>query len=72
MPSDLKFISFVRWFFYTALLAIAMHAVNVLGRMEVSIDSLNQRVAVVIEKTQWLDREQQSQGVRIQQLESKE
>ena len=63
---------FVEWAFFGLVGGSAVYGVSILAHLKLSIDTLNERVATIIEKTAWHERELRRQDERIQKLESGE
>lgn len=69
---DNNFQHFVEWCFYGVLGGASVYAVSILGSMKDSIDKLNEKIAVIIEKTQWHEKELERHNYRISNLEKKD
>jgi hypothetical protein len=62
---------FIEWIFYGVISGVAVHGVRVLAKMGESIDSLNAKMAVVLERQDWHGRELEKQDNRITRLEER-
>lgn len=52
----MNFSQFVEWAFYGITGGAFVYLVSILAHIKTSIDSLNQNVAIVIEKTSWHEK----------------
>jgi len=67
----MDFPSFVQWVFYGVIGSAAAMGVSILWHIKNSIDVLNERVAVIIEKTAWHERAIEEHNNRLRDLETK-
>lgn len=65
----LKFEDFVGWGFQGLIAGVVTYGVAQLGGLRKSIEALNERVATVIEKTGWHERELERHENRLDRLE---
>lgn len=61
--------SFIDWASKGIIGAVCMYGVHVLSQMKNSIDSLNEKVARIIERTEWHSRELEKLENRVIRLE---
>ena len=66
----MNFPQFVEWVFYGIIGGSSVYAVNVLSDLKSSIEKLNERVAVIIEKTAWHEKQLEKHDERINNLET--
>jgi prefoldin subunit 5 len=62
---------FIDWALKAVLGGVAFHGVHVLSEMKKSIDSLNNKMAKLIERTEWHSKEIDRIEARILRLEEK-
>lgn len=67
----MEFSNFLTWGFTGLLSGILVYAVKVLTDIKLSVEELNERMATIIEKTAWHEREMEKMSNRIVSLESK-
>lgn len=60
---------FMDWGFKALLGGVILHGVHVLSGIKVSVDLLNNKMAEIIERTQWHSKEINRLEVRITRLE---
>ena len=60
---------FLDWGLKALLGAICVQGVNILSQMKKSIDDLNSKVAIIIEKTDWHSKELDKLENRVTKLE---
>lgn len=65
----MDFQKFVEYCFYGVASGAAFYGISVLAHLKKSIDSLNERVAVLLEKGNWYERELEKLDERISALE---
>jgi hypothetical protein len=63
--------SLVDWMIKGVLGGICMYAVHILSQMKTSIDGLNDKMAQIIERTEWHTREIDKLELRISNLETR-
>jgi hypothetical protein len=68
---DRKFEQFTSWAFQAILSACCLFVVHEIGLIRNSVETLNERIAVVVEKQIWHEKELSSQNDRITRLEQK-
>ena len=67
----MQFNDFLTWGFTGLISGILIYGVKVLQDIKSSVDELNERMATIIEKTAWHEREMEKMSNRIVSLESK-
>ena len=67
----MEFSNFLTWGFTGLLSGILVYAVKVLTDIKLSVEELNERMATIIEKTFWHEKEMEKMSNRILALESK-
>lgn len=67
----MQFNEFLTWGFTGLISGILIYGVKVLQDIKSSVDELNERMATIIEKTAWHEREMEKMSNRIVSLESK-
>lgn len=67
----MEFSNFLTWGFTGLLSGILVYAVKVLTDIKLSVEELNERMATIIEKTAWHEREMEKMSNRIVLLENK-
>lgn len=67
----MQFSEFLTWGFTGLISGILIYGVKVLQDIKSSVDELNERMATIIEKTAWHEREMEKMSNRIVSLESK-
>ena len=67
----MEFSNFLTWGFTGLLSGILVYAVKVLTDIKRSVEELNERMATIIEKTAWHEREMEKMSNRIVLLENK-
>jgi hypothetical protein len=64
------FESFVQWAFQGILGVVAIYGVKVLADLNHSIQELNIKVAVIIQRTEWLEKGLEHHDDRLSKLET--
>jgi len=67
----MQFNDFLTWGFTGLVSGILIYAVKVLTDIKRSVEELNERMATIIEKTAWHEKEMEKMSNRILALESK-
>ena len=67
----MQFPDFVQWCFYGLMGGSVVYGVTILAHLKNSIDTLNEKIAVVIEKTSWHEKILDRHSAAIEQLQSK-
>lgn len=67
----MEFSNFLTWGFTGLLSGILVYAVKVLTDIKRSVEELNERMATIIEKTFWHEKEMEKMSNRIVLLENK-
>lgn len=67
----MEFVKFVEWLFYATIGGAAVYGVSILAHLKTSIDILNEKIAVVIEKSSWHERLISKNSEDIEYLKSK-
>lgn len=67
----MDFNQFVQWVFYGVIGFASVFAVNILSGLRRSIDDLNNKIAVVIEKTVWIEKTLDLHHKEIEKLKDK-
>jgi hypothetical protein len=67
----MDFSKFVEWVFYGVLGGSAIYGVSILAHLKNSIDQLNQRMAQIVEKTQWHERTIDDHNERFKETEER-
>ncbi len=67
----MQFNDFLTWGFTGLVSGILIYAVKVLTDIKLSVEELNERMATIIEKTAWHEREMEKMSNRIVLLENK-
>lgn len=67
----MSFDNFLSWGFTALLSGVLVYGVKILQDIKNSVDELNERMATIIEKTAWHEREMEKMSNRILSLESK-
>lgn len=67
----MQFSDFLTWGFTGLVSGILIYAVKVLTDIKRSVEELNERMATIIEKTFWHEKEMEKMSNRILSLESK-
>lgn len=67
----MEFSNFLTWGFTGLLSGILVYAVKVLTDIKLSVEELNERMATIIEKTFWHEKEMEKMSNRIVLLENK-
>lgn len=67
----MQFSEFLTWGFTGLISGILIYGVKVLQDIKSSVDELNERMATIIEKTAWHEREMEKMSNRILSIESK-
>lgn len=62
---------FVQWVFYGLLSFGAFSIIRILGELKDGVQLLNEKVAVVIEKTAWHEKRLEEHHERIREIETK-
>lgn len=65
----MAFPDFMSWAFTGLLSGILIYGVKVLQEIKNSVDELNSRMATIIEKTAWHEKEMEKMSARISSLE---
>lgn len=65
----MEFGKFVEWAFYGTIGSSCVYAVAILSDLRSSVEKLNERVAVIIEKTAWHEKQLEKHDARINNLE---
>lgn len=65
----MEFSNFLTWGFTGLLSGILVYAVKVLTDIKRSVEELNERMATIIEKTFWHEKEMEKMSARISSLE---
>lgn len=63
--------SFADWMLKGLMAGVLVYGVRMLGGMKDSMDELNKKMAAIIEKTSWHEKELDRQGSRITHLEDR-
>ena len=67
----MEFVQFIEWAFYGAMSLGVLSAVRILSHLNDSVESLNIKIAQVIEKTLWIEKNLEYHNQRIQSLEER-
>ena len=67
----MNFDSFLSWGFTALLSGVLVYGVKILQDIKNSVDELNERMATIIEKTAWHEREMEKMSTRISEIENK-
>lgn len=67
----MDFSHFIQWGFEGLISGALIYGVSVLTNLKSSINILNERIATIIEKTAWHEKELEKHEHRIIRLESK-
>ena len=67
-----NFAQFVQWGFYGMISGCILYAVKILSDLEKSVESLNLKVGVIIEKTSQHEKQIDMHDNRLRRLEFKE
>lgn len=67
----MDFAQFVQWVFYGVVGFAALLAVNILSGLRRSVDDLNNRIAIIIEKTIWIEKTLDRHQDEIERLKFK-
>lgn len=62
---------FIEWAFYGIISLSAIMGIKILTQLRDAIDKLNIKVARILEKTSWHEKELESQNKRINKLEER-
>jgi len=62
---------FIEWAFYGIISLSAIMGIKILTQLRDSIDKLNIKVARILEKTSWHEKELDNQNKRINKLEER-
>lgn len=65
----MEFSNFLTWGFTGLLSGILVYAVKVLTDIKKSVEELNERMATIIEKTFWHEKEMEKMSARINAIE---
>jgi hypothetical protein len=65
----LEFTNFVQWAFYAVMTGAVTISVSILAKLYTSIEHLNQKIAIIIEKTSWHEKVIEDHDDRLKQLE---
>jgi hypothetical protein len=65
----MQFDSFLSWGFTGLISGILIYGVKVLQDIKASVEQLNERMATIIEKTQWHEKEMERLNNRISAIE---
>jgi hypothetical protein len=65
----MQFDSFLSWGFTGLISGILIYGVKVLQDIKSSVEQLNERMATIIEKTQWHEKEMERLNSRISVIE---
>jgi hypothetical protein len=65
----MKFDEFLSWGFTGLISGILIYGVKVLQDIKSSVEQLNERMATIIEKTQWHEKEMERLNNRISAIE---
>lgn len=65
----MEFNQFIQWAFYGFISFGAYTAVNTLGQLKDSVNELNEKLAVVLEKTAWHEKQIMDHGDRLKTVE---
>lgn len=71
MPESLRFAPFVGWFFQTVIIAIGAWGVSELSSLSQSVQELNVKMAVAMERDQVKGEEIRDLKSRVDRLEAK-
>lgn len=52
----MDFVKFVEWCFYGVIAFAALFAVNILSSLKNSVNELNTKIGIIIEKTIWIEK----------------
>lgn len=67
----MEFSQFVTWCFYGVVGFAALFAVNILSGLRRSVDDLNNKIAIIIEKTIWIEKTLDRHQDEIERLKFK-
>lgn len=67
----MQFDQFLSWGFTGLISGILIYGVKVLQDIKSSVEELNQRMATIIEKTQWHEKEMEKLSRRLNNIEMK-
>jgi hypothetical protein len=65
----MEFSAFIEWVFYAAVSGSAIVGVRMLSNLNHSIQELNTKVGIIIERTEWLERGLEHHEARLSRLE---
>jgi len=65
-----KFDEFLSWGFTGLISGILIYGVKVLQDIKGSVEELNERMATIIEKTAWHEREMEKMNIKIEKFET--
>lgn len=71
MSSGMDFSQFVQWVFYGVIGFASVFAVSVLSGLRRSVDDLNSKIAIIIEKTVWIEKTLDRHQDEIERLKVK-
>lgn len=66
----MDFTKFVEWVFYGVVSAIGVYGVSILSNLNQSVKILNERVAVIIEKTAWHEKWLERHDLELNRLDN--
>ena len=64
----MTFPQFVEWIFYTLISGVSLYVAAKLGKLTDSITILNEKIAVIIEKTAWHEKQLEKHDADIEAL----
>jgi hypothetical protein len=64
----MTFPQFVEWVFYALIGGVSLQVAGKLGKLTESITALNEKIAVVIEKTAWHEKQLEKHDAEIEAL----